>query len=96
MTKVLFCGGYADGRWLDIPEALTEYRVQAPGTFRWDTNEKVEMEEQVYRIWPIQLLGYGMRVAALKNRHYESDDVIRALCQRDVAQHLTGRDRVTR
>jgi hypothetical protein len=94
---VLFCGGYADGRWVDLPDGLEKYEVAAPtGTFRWDGPDKTVIEKQLYRIWDINILGYGMKVAALANRHYEDDSVIRALCQRDVANHLTGRDRVTR
>lgn len=93
---VLFCGGYADGRWIELPDGLKEYEIATPGAFRWGGESKVEIEKQAYRIWDVTILGYGMKVAALAERSYESDDVIRALCQRDVADRLTGRDRVTR
>lgn len=89
--KVLFCGGHADGRWIDVPPSHDRYRVAVPGAFDWRSKEAVVTEEQEYRIWDINILGFGMRVAALATRNYENHDVIRALCQRDVADHLTGR-----
>lgn len=93
---VLFCGGYADGRWIEVPDGLKEFSVSMPGDFNWGSPQKVEIKEQRYRIWPIQILGWGMYVAALADRNYENTDVIKTLCQRDVADHLTGRQRVTR
>lgn len=92
---VLFCGGHADGRWIELPDGMKEYEVAAPGAFQWDGPAKVEVERQRYRIWDINILGWGMKVAAPAVRHYESHDVLRALVQRDVFKHLTG-ERVTR
>jgi hypothetical protein len=93
---VLFCGGHADGRWIDLPDGWKEYEVAAPGAFRWGPDSKTETEKQTYRIWDINILGWGMKVAALKNRHYEDWDVLRALTQRDVFKHLTTAERPTR
>lgn len=99
MSLVLFCGGSRDGRWHDVGMEVKTIEVDIPPEQRYDWNGPVKVEHESkreqYRIWEITLLGYHMRVAALANRSYESQDVLRALVQRDVADHLT-KGRVTR
>lgn len=87
---VLVCGGHADGRWVEVTKGETELEISTPRGFRWDTQEKVEIERQRYRIWPINILGYGMYVASLNGCRPETNDVLRTIVQRDVFKHLTG------
>jgi hypothetical protein len=89
MTMVLFCGGHADGRWRDLPHDLKEFSVHAPVAFNWDSKTKVETEQQRYRIWDIQLLGWPMRVALPEGENNESSVALRTLLQRDVYDHIT-------
>lgn len=91
--KVLCCGGHADGRWMEVDADAKYLEIAAPGTFRWKSPEKVETEKQVYRIWPVTILGYGMHIAVLDTHNHESDVALRAIVQRDVADHLRGSQR---
>lgn len=99
MTQVLFCGGSRDGKWHEIAMGLASVEVEVPPEQRYDWDGPVKVEHastrERYRIWDITLLGYHMRVAALAVRGYENQDVLRALVQRDVADHLT-KGRATR
>lgn len=97
MSLVLFCGGSKNGHWGEVAMGLQEIHVHVPTRINWNQDAKVVHEErrERYRIWNIQILGYGMRVATADDARPESDDVIRAIVQRDVADVLTNR-RVTR
>lgn len=91
MSLVLFCGGSRDGEWIDCGMGLKTVDVDVPVAIDWTAPAKVEhgARREQYRIWDIQILGYHMRVAALAHRDYESQDVLRAIVQRDVANNLT-------
>lgn len=91
MSLVLFCGGSRDGQWIDVGMGVRTLDVDVPTNIDWTAPEKVEhgARREQYRIWDISILGWGMRVAALAHRNYESQDVLRAVVQRDVADNLT-------
>jgi hypothetical protein len=89
MSMVLFCGGHADGTWLDLPHDLKEFSSPARGAFRWDGKGKVETVHQRYRIWDVQILGWAMRIALPEGENSESSTALRTLLQRDVYDHLT-------
>jgi hypothetical protein len=93
--KVLFCGGPVNGQWreMDIPRLGHSQWVEvvAPPTpldMRRGTGTLTKVK---YRLWPISILGHHLWVAAVADDHNESDSVLYAILQRDVADHLRGR-----
>jgi hypothetical protein len=46
----------------------------------------------MYRLWQIQILGHRLWVAAPVDDHNESDSVLYAVLQRDVADFLRGKE----
>lgn len=93
MTSVLFCGGPANGKWLDLNPGTSEYEIVAPPTPLEFANGTGTLSKVRYRIWPIRFLGYQLLVAAPESDHNESDSVLYAVLQRDVADHLRGKGR---
>jgi hypothetical protein len=90
-VKVLFCGGPADGRWMDLAPDTTLFEVVAPPTPLEFVNGTGTLARFKYKVWGIQLLGYHMMVAAPLADHNESDSVLYAVLRRDVADALKGR-----
>lgn len=91
--RVLACGGSADGEWIELAEGTREFRRLKPHVFNWAQTDKVdtEIDYEIYRIWSINLLGYGMKVATLADgSDPESGAVLKALVRRDVHAHLTN------
>ena len=90
--KVLAGGGTADGEWVEVSDGVREFRRLKPQTFNWRTDEKVdtEIEYEIYRVWDINLLGFGMKVASLSGLPDEGRAVLKALVRRDVFAHLTN------
>lgn len=95
--KVLFCGGPADGQWKDVPGLQPRsahgqtYEVVAPPTPLDMRRGTGTLAKAKYRIWNVTLLGYMLQVATPEADHNESDSVLYAVLQRDVADHLRGR-----
>lgn len=91
--KVLFCGGPADGQWRDVPMPRNGQTVEvvAPPTPLDMVRGTGTLTKTRYRTWPIQFLGRWLWVAAPHGDHNESDSVLYAVLQRDVADHLRGR-----
>lgn len=93
--KVLFCGGPADGQWRDVDmdrhDRRRHYEVVAPPTPLDMVRGTGTLRKFMYRIWPVQILGHALMVAAPEADHNESDSVLYAVLRRDVADHLRGR-----
>lgn len=88
--RVLFCGGPADGRWIELPPNVQEHEVVAPPTPLEFANGTGSLGKVRYTVRPLQLLGYRMMVAWPKGEHNESASVLYAVVRRDVADHLRG------
>lgn len=94
--KVLFCGGPADGQWRDVEHytRLGSYRyieVVTPPTPLEFANGTGTLTKFNYRLWTISVLGHLLEIAAPEDDHNESDSVLYAVLQRDVADHLRGK-----
>lgn len=97
--KVLFCGGPWNGRWKDVdPDSVS----RSPGFGRWVdavapptpldfAKGTGTLAKFRYRLWTIPLFGQTLEVAAPDTDHNESESVLYAVLQRDVADHLRGK-----
>ncbi len=93
MRTVLYCGGSLDGQWKEVHPDIREQRVVKPlGPIDWKASVKAEVGEieyELYRIWPISVLGYQMHVAALQGSADEGRAVLKTLVRRDVFANFT-------
>lgn len=94
--KVLFCGGPWNGRWKDVePERSAGFKrtvdVVAPPTPLEFASGTGTLEKFRYRVWSLSLFGATIDVAAPETDNNESESVMYAVLQRDVADHLRGK-----
>lgn len=90
---VLMCGGPADGTWMVQPHMEREIRVIVRKPVRVVSPEELAAESilpemVLYRVMPVAILGHDLWVAVAVEQAYDDRAVLRAILQRDVAQHL--------
>ena len=98
--RVLLCGGYLDGRWVDVPEGSYVYRVPpAPVRFTHVSEPEADLHVPIDDFVEYLLRPFELRIGEAGGRlwigvcdwDFDRDRaVLRALLQRDVAQQLLG------
>ncbi len=92
MSKtVLMCGGPADGWWVVVDDPSRDWEVQSLPKIQWagDPTTVSEPRRYRYKIYSQPLLGETMWVGVALSEDIDPMRVImRAILQRDVAQHL--------
>lgn len=86
------CGGPAHGTWRVLEPWEKTVDVLAPVQIRW-TPEPVDpnspaLKRITYRIMPLVILGHELFVGVATDEAYDDCAILKAVLQRDVAQHL--------